>query len=160
MKKAVTIFLCLFLLLPFLSEGVDTTSYFDFNVTLDPACIILNSPSLSMYYALGGDDGTGNFSVNYVCSSGINYTITVGGGQNADSTSRQAKKDPDKYVRYRLYWDNSYTSEIGVNSQNTAQGTATGNQESKTIYAKVLKADNPLPEMGTYTDTLTITISW
>jgi spore coat protein U-like protein len=159
MKKAVTIFLCLFLLLPFLSEALDTTSYFDFSVTLDPTCIISNSPSLSMYYALG-QDGTGNFSVNYVCSSGLNYTITVGGGRNADSTSRQAKKDPDKYVRYRLYWDSAYTSEIGVDSQNTAQGTGTANQESKTIYARVLAADNPSPEMGTYTDTLTITISW
>ena len=159
MKKAVTIFLCLFLLLPFLSEALDTTSYFDFSVTLDPACIISNSPSLSMYYALG-QDGTGNFSVNYVCSSGVNYTITVGGGRNADSTSRRAKKDSDKYVRYRLYWDSSYTSEIGVDSQNTAQGTGTANQESKTIYARVLVADNPSPEMGTYTDTLTITISW
>jgi spore coat protein U-like protein len=113
-----------------------------------------------MYYALGRDDGTGDFSVNYVCSSGMNYTITVGSGQNADSTSRRAKKDSDKYVRYRLYWDNSYTSEIGVDSQNTAQGTGTGNQESRTIYAKVLRADNPSPEMGTYTDTLTITMSW
>lgn len=150
-------------LLALLSASVAFGATVDQNTTIqataDTGCVISNSPSLSISWS-GFADATGNFTLQVLCASGTPYTVSIDNGQNADSTSRRAKDTSNNYVRYRLYWDSGYTQEIGLTTGNTRSETGSGSTQNINVYAKVLAGENQTAPQGTYTDTLTITITW
>ncbi len=136
-----------------------TTGTTTVNGTADPTCSITNSPSLSLDFT-GLDDSLGSFNVDIVCSNGLNYTMTIDGGANANGELRRASNGPD-FITYRLYSDAAMTSEIGAATNNQITGTGTDNLETINIYSKISVADNtPLPPIGVYSDTITVTIAW
>jgi len=127
--------------------------------TAEQACSIANTPALNLGFT-GFSDSTGNFNVDIVCNSGLNWTATIDGGGSASGELRRAASGSD-YLAYRLYSDAGMTTELGAATSNTVTGTATGATDSINVYAKVAVADNmPIPPAGTYSDTLNITISW
>ncbi|GAB6073275.1 spore coat U domain-containing protein [Venenivibrio stagnispumantis] len=143
-----------------LAYAGDTSGSTTLTATAQPGCSIQNSPSLSLAYS-GLGDATGNFQLQIECDNGLNYTITFGDGNNASGGVRRATDGNGNYLAYRLYQDSGYTTEIGVGSNNTMTGTGDGNTQNITIYAKVPQSENASNNaLGTYTDTLNITISW
>lgn len=129
------------------------------NGTAEQTCSISNSPSLTLAFS-GVSDATSSFNVDIVCNSGLNWTATIDGGGSASGELRRATSGTD-YIAYRLYNDAGMTAELGAVTSNTVTGIATGATDSIDFYAKVAMADNnPLPPVGTYSDTLNVTISW
>lgn len=129
------------------------------NGTAEQTCSISNSPSLTLAFS-GVSDATSSFNVDIVCNSGLNWTATIDGGGSASGELRRAASGTD-YIAYRLYNDAGMTAELGAVTSNTVTGIATGATDSIDFYAKVAMADNnPLPPVGTYSDTLNVTISW
>lgn len=141
------------------SNAAEQSSSFNFEVNTTSGCTIQGSPALNINYYAIQDEGTANATIQFACTPGTNYTFAVGAGSNPSAGRRRAVSGSD-YVIYRLYWDSSYTDEILTDTNNTKPGTATGGTESRVIYAKCLKADNPTVQPGSYTDTVRITISW
>ncbi len=154
MKKALTSLA----LMGAVAYGATVDQNVTFQFTGDTGCTISNSPSLSISFN-GLTDASGQFSVQFLCSPNTPYTLSVEAGANSDATSRRAVNGAD-YIRYRLYWDNGYTQEIGVNANNTQTGTGNGNTQTQTIYARVLANENANAPQGTYTDTLRVKITW
>ncbi len=154
MKKALTSLA----LMGAVAYGATVDQNVTFQFTGDTGCTISNSPSLSISFN-GLTDASGQFSVQFLCSPSTSYTLSVEAGANSDATSRRAVNGAD-YIRYRLYWDNGYTQEIGVNANNTQTGTGNGNTQTQTIYARVLANENANAPLGTYTDTLRVKITW
>lgn len=158
MKK---LFLFIFVMFFFTvkANAVEVSSSFNFEVNTTAGCTIQNSPTLNINYSTTQDEATASATLQFVCSANTNYTFTVGAGNNASNSRRRAENNGN-YVIYRLYWDNTYNDEIMTDSNNSRTGIATGGTDSKTIYAKFLKSDNPSVIIGQYTDTVRITISW
>ena len=112
-----------------------------------------------------GSDGTN--AVTITCTSGLSPTLTLDGGlnettstevRNMVTTSSSSTTSTD--IAYRLYSDSTYSSEIapGGSISLTADGTA----ENIPIYGRILKDDqtSTAPASGTYSDTVTATLSW
>jgi spore coat protein U-like protein len=136
-----------------------TTSSTTVTATAEPTCSINNSPSISLEFT-GLDDSVGNFNVDIICNNGLNYTMTIDGGTSPSGELRRAT-DGTNFITYRLYSDATMTTELGAVTGNQITGSGTDNSETINIYTKVAVSDNnPLPPIGTYNDTLTITLSW
>ncbi len=141
-----------------LAFGTNVDQNIVFQMSGETGCSIINSPSMTISFN-SLTDASGQFSVQFRCSPNTPYTLSVEAGANSDATSRRAVNGTD-YIRYRLYWDNGYTQEIGVNANNTQTGTGNGNTQTQTIYARVLANENTNAPIGTYTDTLRVKITW
>jgi len=130
------------------------------NATAEQSCSITNSPSLNIDFT-GFEDTTSSFNIDVVCSNGLSYTLSIDGGSNPNGELRRATDGNGNYITYRLFSDSGMTNEIGVTSGNTINGSGSGNVDSINIYSKVALADNnPLPPIGSYSDSINITLSW
>lgn len=110
-----------------------------------------------------GSDGTN--AVTVTCSKELSPKLTLDGGLN-ESTSSSVRNmamtsgTTSSDIAYRLYSDSSYSKEItpGSSINLSADGTA----QNIPIYGRILKEDqtSTAPASGTYTDTVTATLSW
>lgn len=103
---------------------------------------------------------TGSFSVNNCSAGGRTYTATFSDG-NGTQTARLLKSGVNT-LSYNVYKDASYTQILGSGSGgtdtivNTNTGASTG--PTHTLYGRI-PAGQDVP-VGTYTDSLTITLTF
>lgn len=101
------------------------------------------------------------------CTSTTPYSIGLDNGQNASGSQRRMSVGGGNYVSYGLYTDIGYsnawtstTSTTGCTSgANTCVlGTGTGSNQSITVYGQVPPQTAPL--IGTYGDTVVVTLTF
>lgn len=88
------------------------------------------------------------------CTLATAYTVTLNSGANASGNQRRLAL-AGAYVNYNLYSDSAYLvawPAIGV------PGIGTGSAVNFTVYGQV--PAQTTPAAGTYTDTVTATITW
>jgi spore coat protein U-like protein len=66
--------------------------------------------------------------------------------------------DPGIYLRYDLYQDASYNTAWGNTAGSGKAITGTGSQNTITVYGRVLAGQLVPP--GTYSDTITVTVTF
>jgi spore coat protein U-like protein len=101
------------------------------------------------------------------CTSTTPYSIGLDNGQNASGGQRRMSVGGGNYVSYGLYTDSGYsnawtstTSTTGCTSgANTCfLGTGTGSNQSITLYGQV--PPQTAPAVGTYSDTVVVTLTF
>jgi len=100
-------------------------------------------------------------SITAQCINGDAYRIALNGGTTANVAARQmTRSGGGGTVNYQLYVDSGLTTTWGDGTGGTTQatGTGTGNSQVLTVYGEVPAQTTPAP--GTYTDTITATISF
>ena len=100
-------------------------------------------------------------SITAKCTNGDAYRIALNGGATANVAARQmTRSGGGGAVNYQLYVDSGLTTTWGDGTGGTTQatGTGTGNSQMLTVYGVVPAQTTPAP--GTYTDTITATISF
>ncbi|MBT0721204.1 Csu type fimbrial protein [Rosenbergiella collisarenosi] len=104
-----------------------------------------------------GSNGTDTVTVT--CTSGLSPTLTLNGGGNQANQLRSMVSGSTT-IPYRLYSDSSYSKEIPVNGSIAL--AADGTAQSIPLYGRILPGDqkSSAPTAGTYTDTVTATLSW
>ncbi|MDU4093792.1 MAG: spore coat U domain-containing protein [Pantoea sp.] len=146
------------------------TQTFQVSAAITSGCTISGS-NTSVFGALnfGTQSGVGTASVraNYVQSSNINIACTPGtslamsinGGSNYTTTRNLKLANFSNTVAYRLYSNANYSaaSEIPVN-QNVALSYSNANNITLPIYG--LLQLSGVQRAGSYSDTLTVTLSW
>lgn len=147
------------------SSGVDTPGSFTLGATVQQMCGIESGTHLSINFN-GAASATGSFYVKHACGYGNTppFTVSVSGGNNPLGEVRRAAKAGGGYLAYRLYWDSSYTLEIGATSNNSQSivATTTPTWGNKTIYGRVPRDDaahSPVGN-GAYTDVVTVSIEY
>lgn len=96
------------------------------------------------------------------CSVSDNYRISIDNGTEFQSPYRNMTNGGAGLLPYTLYQDPGYTTLWG--DQSAAEtgkfktGTGTGADEEHTVYAVAYPSVNTV--IGSYTDFLTVTISW
>lgn len=99
-------------------------------------------------------------ALNLYCSAGTTYNIGINNGANPLSNQRRLAGGTTEYINYNLYKDNSYSEAWGATGSAQQSGTATaiGTAIPLTIYGEV--PIQTTPSVGTYTDTVNVTVSW
>lgn len=93
------------------------------------------------------------------CTNGTHYSIGLNNGLNASGTVRKLLGPNSQLLTYELYRDSNRTLRWGstVNTD-TLSVTGNGSQQVTTVYGMVPAQTTPPP--GTYTDTITVNVTY
>lgn len=102
-----------------------------------------------------------NGSIILTCTPGIPVTIELNYGLNNGSINARymANSTATQTIAYQLYKDAGRTSIWGTGAQALAISSFPATAQTYTIYARVFPSTT-LPLAGTYTDTVTATITY
>ena len=137
------------------------TSTFTVQVSITATCTI-NSASTLNFGTQGvlsaNVDQTSTISVT--CTNTTPYNIGLDAGTGAGATVAVRKlTSGGATVNYTLYSDTGRTTVWGNTvSTDTVSGTGNGAAQSLTVYGRVAAQTTPAP--GTYTDTITVTVTY
>jgi spore coat protein U-like protein len=109
---------------------------------------------------------TGSTTVSVTCTSGSPYSIGMNNGVNVSGTQRRMANGAN-FLNYGLYVDAAFANPWTTGSANNActttndcyLGTGSGSAQSVNIYGQV-PTTATAPVTGTYTDTVTMTITY
>lgn len=101
---------------------------------------------------------TPNTSVNLACTPGTVLSMSINGGNNYTTSRNVMQSGFTTQLPYQLYADSAHTIPIPVN-QNVAVSYTNSNNIILPIYG-VLQLNGTNNPSGTYTDVLTVTLSW
>ena len=138
-----------------------TTSNFNVTATVSNACqnLSANNISFGTYDPLSGSDSTSTGSISVQCTKDAAYALSLSTGSSSSYTNRTMSNGTDT-INYNLYNDSGHTTVWGdgTNSTSTVSGTATGGTDSSTVYAKATAGQSV--SAGSYSDTITVTITY
>ncbi|PDO90543.1 Csu type fimbrial protein [Kosakonia pseudosacchari] len=147
-----------------------TTQTFTVGATITPGCSVVSGSggalgSLNFGTRTGVQRGqvTASFvpaaSLSLGCTPGVALSMSINGGQNYSTVRNLQRSGGTDRVPYRLYTSSTLAAntEIGVN-QSVSVAYSNSNSISLAIFgAAQLTGFSPA---GTYTDQLTVTLSW
>lgn len=144
------------------------TADFGISASIVNGCVISGTaPSVYGTLDFGTQPGVGSVTANaaYVQSSGITLACTPGtalsmsinGGTNYTTTRNLRVAGNTNLVAYNLYTSAAHTTAIPVN-QNLVLTLTNANNITLPIYGQLQLSG--INRAGTYSDTLTVTLSW
>ena len=138
-----------------------TTTTFTVSVTLAATCTI-NSASTLNFGNQGilstNVDQTSTIQVTCTNSTPYNIGLDAGTGTGATVATRKLTSG-GATVNYSLYSDSGRTTVWGNTiGTNTVTGTGNGAGQNYTVYGRIPSQTTPAP--GTYTDTITVTVTY
>jgi spore coat protein U domain-containing protein, fimbrial subunit CupE1/2/3/6 len=124
-----------------------------------PTVLSVTTPPLAFGTVTVGSATPATAAIAVTSTPGSTYDVGLGLGANAVSTQRYLKgANTGILLPYDLFQDSSYQTEWGSTvGVDTLHGSGTGSQQNLNVYARI-------PTQGltvdTYTDTVTVTISY
>lgn len=138
------------------------TDTFQVSITIQGACQVVatNTLDFGTQGILASDiDATTTLSVQ--CTDGTAYDIGLDAGTGAGATiaTRKMTGPASATIDYLIYSDPGRTQLWGVSiPADTVSGTGDGAQQDYTVYGRV--PGQTTPAAGTYTDTITVTVTF
>ena len=150
-----------FLVLTETSYAATATTTLAVQVTITASCTI-NSASALNFGTQGilsaNVDQTSTIQVTCTNSTPYNIGLNAGTGTGATVATRKLTSG-GATVNYTLYSDSGRSTVWGNTvSTDTAAGTGNGGAQSYTVYGRIPTQTTPAP--GTYTDTITVTVTY
>lgn len=139
------------------------------SIQINASCTI-NAASLTFAPTAGttlvASNVDANTTVSVTCTSGSPYSIGMDNGANVSGSQRRMKSGSN-FLNYNLYVDSGYSnawittgSPSGCTPTGSCYlGTGSGSPQSVSIYGRV-PSMGTAPPTGTYTDTVTMTITY
>jgi spore coat protein U-like protein len=142
------------------ANATTTTANMSVQLVLASSCVIGSvaamdfGTSIDLATALAT---TANILVT--CTSGTPYTVelSAGGGSGATTAVRKMTSGANT-VTYSIYKEVAHTNVFGTGA--TEKVSATGNAAAQTYTAYGLVPIQATPPIGTYTDTVTVTVTY
>ena len=135
------------------------------SATVAKNCVI-NAPDLNLGTFEGDNDLTASSTISVRCTSGTTFFVDLSTGSSGSYANRTLVNGADT-LSYNLYTNNTYTTVFGDGTGSTGRGSGTGagmgvpNAQSVLVYGQLLASANTGPVgAGTYTDTITATITY
>lgn len=152
------------------SVGAVTQQSFKVSATIVPGCSVTAGSggvlgSLNFGTRTGVERGSVNTSfvpngsLSIACTPGVTLSMSIDGGQHYSSVRRMQRASGTEVVAYRLYSNSSLAanSEIGVNQAIPVTYSNSNNIALPLFGVALLTGFSPA---GTYSDQLTVTLSW
>ena len=143
------------------AQSATATTTFTVQITLQASCIINSAGTLNFGTAgvlSANVDATSTISVQ--CTNTTPYTISLNPGTGSGATvAARLMTFSSTTVTYSLYRDASRTLVWGQTiGTDTVAGTGNGSAQAYTVYGRVPAQTTPAP--ATYTDTITVTVTY
>ncbi|WWP00285.1 MAG: spore coat U domain-containing protein [Candidatus Dasytiphilus stammeri] len=90
------------------------------------------------------------------CTKGLTFHISLNDGSQPDGKQRRMKGETGDYIKYDLYKDAAHTHHWDSELSEAESGT--GKDTPLIIYGRIPRQSEV--KAGTYTDTVTVTVSW
>jgi spore coat protein U-like protein len=144
------------------ARATTTTTTFTVQMTIIASCTIVSASSLNF----GGSQGvlTANVdqssTIQVQCTNTTPYKIGLDAGTGAGATVAARKMTSGgATITYSLYTDSGRTTVWGNTvGTDTVSATGNGSAQSTTVFGRVPPQTTPAP--GTYTDTITVTVTY
>src|SRR5262249_27633207 len=137
-----------------------TTTTFTTQITLATTCSIDSASTLnfgSQGVLTANVDQTSTIQVTCTTTTPYNVGLDAGTGSGATVATRKMTSGGST-VSYSLYTDSARTTVWGNTiGTDTVAATGSGSGQSYTVYGRVPPQATPAP--GTYTDTITVTVT-
>ncbi len=150
------------------SANAIITAQFKAQATIVAGCAVLGTGSLFGTLSFGTYPGTGtgsvsgtfvqNTSLTLACTPGVTLNMAINGGSNFTTVRNAMQSGNSQQLPYRIYTDAAHTNEIIVNQNVPLNISSSNNNIILPIYG-VLQLNGFSPS-GSYTDTLTVTLTW
>ncbi|HLH91093.1 MAG TPA: spore coat U domain-containing protein [Xanthobacteraceae bacterium] len=137
------------------------TTTFSVSVTLAATCTINSASALSFgnqgILATNVDQTS---TIQVTCTNTTPYNIGLDAGTGSGATvAARLMTASGATVTYSLYQDSAHSNVWGNSiGTNTVAGTGNGTGQSYTVYGRVPPQTTPAP--GTYSDTVTVTVTY
>lgn len=150
------------ILLPGVASAQTATTQFDVQITIVGECQINAAEDLNfgnVGVIAGNVDATSDIEVLCTASTPFNLGLDEGEGAGALVNARLMTGPAAATLGYGLYRDAARSLLWGETiGSDTQAGTGTGTAQSFTVYGRVPAQTTPEP--GTYTDTVTVTLTY
>ena len=104
-------------------------------------------------------DRQADIAVQCTNNTTFNVGLDAGAGSGATVTTRKMTSGAAATINYSLYTDAGRTTVWGNTvGTNTVSSSGTGMSQTFTVYGRVPPQTTPAP--GTYTDTITVTVTY
>jgi spore coat protein U-like protein len=137
-----------------------TTSTFGVTLLINAECVINSTATLDL-----GQTGVIQSNVNsstplhIQCTNTTPYTIGLDKGTTAGATvGQRLLANGAATVNYNLYTASDYATVWGDTGGTPVSSTGTGADQTFTIYGRIPAQTTPAP--GTYTDLITVTVTY
>jgi spore coat protein U-like protein len=159
-SKCAGVTFCLLLLMS-ASFAATTTSTFTVQITITASCTIVSTTTLnfgSTGVISANIDQTSTLQIQCTNTSPYNIGLNAGTAGGATVTARKMTSG-GATVNYSLFSDAARTVNWGNTvGTDTVASTGTGAAQSFTVFGRVPPQSTPAP--GTYTDTITVTVTF
>ncbi len=143
------------------AEAATATGSLNLSVTIQSTCSVISATAINfgtMATIAANVDQTSTLTVRCSSTTPYNVGLSAGGGTGATVATRKMSSGANA-VNYTLYRDAGRTQVWGQTiGTDTVTGTGTGANQTLTIYGRV--PTQAVPPPGTYTDTVTVTITY
>jgi spore coat protein U-like protein len=143
------------------ASATTTTSTFTTQITIAATCVINSASTLNFGtqgVLAGNVDQTSTIQVACTNTTPYNIGLDAGTGTGASVATRKLTSG-SATVDYTLYSDTGRSTVWGNTvSTDTVSALGTGNAVNHTVYGRVAAQTTPAP--GTYTDTITVTVTY
>jgi spore coat protein U-like protein len=131
--------------------GVEATVVATCNITADDL-------SFGNYTGAAAVDAEADLSIS--CTNTTAYAVTLNAGTTAGATTaaRKMTETGGAELNYALFSDSARTQNWGEAAGDDVDGTGSGGAQTITVYGRI--AAGQLPTPGSYTDTVTATITY
>jgi spore coat protein U-like protein len=160
---------CLLAGAPVAVQAGTSTATLSVSIVITASCTI--NPATLVFASTAGTSlittaVNGSSTVSVTCTSGSPYSIAMDNGANA-SGSRRRMISGGNFLNYNLYvdaahtqpWSTAINSTTCTTSGDCFLGTGNGSAQSVNIYG-VVPTTATAPPSGTYTDTVTMTVTF
>ncbi|MNE07510.1 Spore Coat Protein U domain protein [compost metagenome] len=147
--------------------GAVTTSTFTVTAQIVAGCLVVGSVTSYGTLDYGSQSALskallstslGGSTVTFQCTPGVAMSMSVDGGQNSASGTRNLKRTSGTQVlAYQLYRDAAYSQALGI-GQSVAVSYSDPTAIKLPVYGRV-QLTGVLPA-GTYTDVVQVTVTW
>jgi spore coat protein U-like protein len=138
-----------------------TTSTFQVRATITATCAILASPDLdfgSLGVLTANAQQSSTIQVQCTNTTPYNIGLNAGTGSGASVATRKLSNG-GAVINYSLYTDSAHTIVWGNTiGTDTVSATGSGASQSYPVYGLIPPQTTPAP--GSYTDTITVTVTY
>lgn len=142
------------------------TTTFQVSATVQPNCTTSATALGFGNYTPGSGNVTANSTITVNCTKTTAYTVALNAGSTTgDAYAQRLMASGTNTLQYNLYTTNAYTTVFGDGTGSTATDSGTGagmaTASTFTVYGQLLdSAFNQATVPGTYTDTITVTVTY
>ena len=140
------------------------TSTFQVTAIINPTCSVVSTTNLALGTIGGTSTAYSDFTPSTVtmnCSAGLTYGITLASGNPGGATNFQMVNGTSN-LAYQLYANSFGNPQWDATAGGTYSSTGTGVNQAIGVYGKIPAQAAPVGgwTVGTYTDTVTMTVTW